>query len=345
VKPATSPHSQPLGGRLLYVDTAAGAFSHHRASDLPSLLAAGDLVVVNDAATMPASLCVVGRDMEVRLVRRGKTDRDFTAVLFGSGDFRLPTEERPEPAKVYPGERLDLGGGLAADVTGVDAGEPRLVDLRFNAEGARLWVLLYQRAKPIQYAYLQNAVPLWEFQNRFAARPWALEMPSAGRALTWDLLFELRKRGIGLAHVTHAAGISSTGSAKLDSLLPLPERYEIGGAAVEAIAAARSAGGRVVAVGTTVVRALEASYAERGALVAGPGEARLVLGPGFRPKVVDGVLSGMHEPATSHFALLEAFAGRPLLERAFLAAERAGYLQHEFGDTTLVLPQRPRTAR
>jgi len=340
MKPATSPRAQPDGSRLLYVDPAAASFFHHRASDLPSLLAAGDLVVVNDAATMPASFRVEGRDMEVRLVRRGKSDRDFTAVLFGAGDFRVPTEERPDPAKVGRGERLDLGGGLAADVMSVDAGEPRLIELRFNVEGARLWTLLYQRAKPIQYAYLQNAVPLWDFQNRFAARPWAFEMPSAGRALNWDLLCELRARGVGLAHVTHAAGISSTGSARLDALLPLPERYEIGGAAVEAIAATRATGGRIVAVGTTVVRALEASYAERGALVAGPGEARLVIGPGFRPKIVDGVLSGMHEPATSHFALLEAFASRALLERALAAAERAGYVQHEFGDATLVLPHR-----
>jgi S-adenosylmethionine:tRNA ribosyltransferase-isomerase len=192
----------------------------------------------------------------------------------------------------------------------------------------------------VQYAYLEKELSLWHFQNRYASRPWALEMPSAGHWLTWQLLIELGERGIELAHVTHAAGISSTGSEKLDRMLPLPERYDIDTAAVQAVSSAKKRGGRVVAVGTTVVRALESTFAERGVLSPGEGEARLILGRGFRPKVVDGVLSGMHELATSHFALLEAFASRPLLEKALQTADRAGYLQHEFGDATLVLRSR-----
>jgi S-adenosylmethionine:tRNA ribosyltransferase-isomerase len=162
-------------------------------------------------------------------------------------------------------------------------------------------------------------------------------MPSAGHFLTWELLIALRARGVGLAHLTHAAGISSTGSAEIDRRFPLAERYEIGERTAEAVRATRQKGGRVVAVGTTVVRALEASFAELGQVRASAGLARLVLGPGFRPKVVDGVLSGMHEKGTSHFALLEAFAQADLLRSALEAAESEAYLQHEFGDATLVL--------
>jgi S-adenosylmethionine:tRNA ribosyltransferase-isomerase len=340
MRAATLPRSVPGTERLLYVDPRKQTFSHHRVGEIASLLAPNDLLVVNDAATMPASLRVVGGELEVRLVQRGKSDREWKAVLFGEGDFRVPTEQRPEPRRVTAGERLDFGAGLEADVLHVDAERRRLVNLRFNLIGAPLWVALYRQARPVQYAYLERELELWHFQNRYVARPWALEMPSAGHCLSWELLLELRARRIAVAQVTHAAGISSTGSTDLDRMLPLAERYEIDASAVEAVRATKERGGRVVAVGTTVVRALEACVAEHSLLLAGQGEARLVIGPGFRPRVVDGVLSGMHEPATSHFALLEAFASRALLQEAISAADRAGYLEHEFGDVALVLPSR-----
>lgn len=336
MKPAAMP--RPVAEqRLLRVDPTRGGYSHHRIDELPALLLPGDLMVVNDAATLPASLRIIGRDAEVRLVRRRESDSEWTAVLLGKGDFRTPTEERPDPPPVLCGERLELEGGIVAWVTGVDPEEPRLVDLRFSLSGADLFRALYRGARPVQYAYVARELELWDFQNRFAARPWALEMPSAGHFLTWELIMALRARGVGLAHVTHAAGISSTGSARLDRRFPLNERYEIGDAAVRRVLETKEKKGRVIAVGTTVVRALEASHAEHGQLTAGPGEARLLLGPGYRPGIVDGVLSGMHENTTSHFALLEAFASGTLLRASLDAAESAGYLQHEFGDATLVL--------
>ena len=337
MKPATRPRAELGTERLLYVDPGENRFSHHVVGDLAALLRAGDLLVVNDAATLPASLFVSGQPLEARLVRRGPSDAEWTAILLGAGDFRAPTEERAPPRTVREGERLDFGDDLSATVVAVDAELPALIDIRFDREGAALLSALYRRGRPVQYAYLERELSLWDFQNRFAARPWALELPSAGHCLTWDLLLRLRARGIALAHLTHAAGISSTGSAALDRRLPFPERYEISPSAVLAIARAKNGGGRIVAVGTTVVRALEACHAEHDGLCAGEGEARLVIGPGFRPRVADGILSGMHEPKTSHYALLQAFARRELLGRAFEAAERAQYLQHEFGDTMLIL--------
>jgi S-adenosylmethionine:tRNA ribosyltransferase-isomerase len=340
VKAAVAP--RPVEAhRLLRIDPALGRHAHHRVDELPNLLSPGDLLVVNDAATLPASLRIAHRDAELRLVRRGESDAEWTAVLFGKGDFRTPTEARAEPPRIVPGEQLELEDGTVVVVTRVDADQPRLVDVRFALSGAELFRALYRAGRPVQYAYLARELELWDFQNRFASRPWAFEMPSAGHFLTWELLLALRARGVGLAHVTHAAGISSTGSLDLDRRFPMPERYEIGNRAIRAIRETKERKGRVVAVGTTVVRALEASHAEHGALEAGSGEARLLLGPGFQPKVVDGILSGMHENGTSHFALLEAFANEDLLRSALVEAERAGYVQHEFGDATLVLPSRP----
>jgi S-adenosylmethionine:tRNA ribosyltransferase-isomerase len=337
MKAAASPRPT-ASHKLLHVDPTRGTHAHHRVRDLPQLLAQGDLLVVNDAATLPASFRIARGDAELRLVRRGETDADWTAVLFGKGDFRTPTEERAEPPRVRVGERIELEGGTFVTVTRVDPEEPRLVDVRFASSGAELFRALYGAGKPVQYAYLAREHELWDFQNAFASRPWALEMPSAGHFLDWEMLLALKARGVGLAHLTHAAGISSTGSPELDRRFPLPERYEISARTVRAVRATREKKGRVVAVGTTVVRALEASHAVNGELVAGTGEARLLLGPGFRPKVVDGILSGMHENGTSHFALLRAFASADLLRDALVEADRAGYLQHEFGDATLLLP-------
>jgi S-adenosylmethionine:tRNA ribosyltransferase-isomerase len=133
--------------------------------------------------------------------------------------------------------------------------------------------------------------------------------------------------------------MSSTGGAALDGRLPVPERYAVPEATRDAIFRAKGRGGRVVAVGTTVVRALEASALDHGGtLTATEGVAKLLIGPGFRPRVVNGLLSGMHPPGTSHFSLLGAFAKRPLLDRALAHAEASGYLEHEFGDSCLVLP-------
>jgi S-adenosylmethionine:tRNA ribosyltransferase-isomerase len=189
---------------------------------------------------------------------------------------------------------------------------------------------------------VERPLDLWLVQNRYAARPWAVELPSAGRPLTWGLLRALRRHGVELASITHAAGISSTGSDALDQRLPLPERYAVPIDTVAAIRAARRRGGRVIAAGTTVVRALEACALEHGPELAPIEEAEtsLVIGPQLKPRVVGGLLTGIHPAGTSHFELLQAFAPRALLERANMYAEQAGYLQHEFGDSSLIVPMR-----
>ena len=337
--PARAPRA-PLAERLLHVDSSARTFADRRIAELPSLLGAGDLVVVTDAATLPASLRATNHVVELRLLAR-RADGTFRAVAFGAGDFRLPTEARPEPPRFSRGSALSFGE-LGALVVGVDADEPRLLDVRFDRDGQRLFEALYRVGSVVQYAYVERPLELWDVQNRFASRPWAFEPPCAGRPLTFALLGELRARGVELAVLTHAAGLSSTGSASLDRRLPMPEASDVPLATVRAIEATKTRGGRVVAVGTTVVRALEGRALKAPRLSAGRNETSLVIGAGFRPRVVDAVLSGLHAPGTSHFALLEAFAERSLLFGAVEHAARAGYLEHEFGDSCLVLPSSSR---
>jgi S-adenosylmethionine:tRNA ribosyltransferase-isomerase len=326
--------------RLLHLDPRARRFRDKSLAELPALLRPGDLVVVNDAATLPGSLPAVGprgEPVEVRLLGEAGAGR-WRAVLFGEGDWHIRTEERPAPPALRPGNTLRLAG-LRATLLSVWYVSPRLVDLRFDLEGAALWSALYRLGRPVQYAHLEAGLALADVQTAYASRPWAAELPSAGRPLRWELLLDLKRRGIGLAALTHAAGLSSTGDPALDRALPLPERYDIPAETVEAVDGARSGRGRVVAIGTSVVRALEGCALRHGGrVVAGQGTTGLVVGPGFVPRVVAGLLTGFHEPGSSHLGLLRAFAPPPLLDLAYAHAEAEGYRGHEFGDSSLILP-------
>jgi len=348
---AVTPARAPRGAmRLLALDTARGRWTDGDMGDLPQLLQQGDLLVLNDAATLPASLPARtsgGDTIELRLAGQdAEGGPEFWAVAFGAGGWRQRTEDRPAPPSIPAGSTLFVGrtgaagvpDELPAQVCAVSPLSPRLLRLRFAAGGDSLWPALYRHGRPVQYSHLARPLDLWDVQTPYHARPWAMEMPSAGRGLTLPRLQELRRAGVRLATLTHAAGLSSTGDAALDAALPLPERYEIPPATVRALGETRAAGGRVVAVGTTVVRALESAAAAGGlgAPRAGAGTATLRIGPGFRPRVVDGLLTGVHDDGTSHFELLKAFAPEPLLEQALRHAQEAGYLGHEFGDALLI---------
>jgi S-adenosylmethionine:tRNA ribosyltransferase-isomerase len=338
---ASRPRPEPLDERLLAIDPRTEIVRDARIRDLPSFLARGDVVVVNDAATLPASLTAADGRFEIRLLGQSRTGERYDAVLFGEGDFRTPTERRAPPPTLEVGERVTLSGGLEARVTRVDGEEPRLVEIEFDHTAEDFYRGLYAGGRPIQYAHVPEPLDLWTVQNRFSSRPWAFEAPSAGRPITWSTLLGLKRAGIGVAWVTHAAGISSTGSDTIDRKFPMRERYAVGPEAVKAVERAKEDGGRVLAVGTTVVRALESAVLEHaGALEPADSETSLVIGPGFRPLVVDGVLSGMHSRGTSHYSLLRAFAPEALLDRALAHAEAEGYLEHEFGDSCLILGSR-----
>ena len=299
-------------------------------------LARGDVLVLNDAATFPASLWATtarGEAVEARLFDGDGTH--WRAVLFGRGDWRTRTEDRPAPPRVAAGERLRFGE-LTARVAGVSELSPRLIDLDFDADAPTAWRHIFEAGRPVQYAYRPEAEPLWAFQNAYAARPWAAEQPSAGRPLTMELLLGARRRGVELRLLTHATGLSSTGDATLDAALPLPERYEIPAATAAAVNEAVHDGRRVVAVGTSVMRALESSVLRDGVVRAGQGSAELIIDERHEPKVVSGLLSGIHVPGESHWRLLRSLASQQALETAYAAAKRERLEAHERGDAALL---------
>lgn len=174
---------------------------------------------------------------------------------------------------------------------------------------------------------------LWDVWTSIASLPVAFEPPSASFVVDWRLTRALRERGIGFATISVAAGISSTGDAVLDARLPLDEPYRISRTAARAIANLKVAGGRLVAVGTTVVRALEHSAGAHGRVRAGDGLATQRIGPDSRLLVVDAILTGTHQPGVSHYELLHAFADDETLAMASAELDAFGYRTHEFGDS------------
>jgi S-adenosylmethionine:tRNA ribosyltransferase-isomerase len=372
--------------RLLLLDRDSGAVGHHRFDELPRLLRPGDLVVVNDSRTLPASLLgrtAGGAALEIRLAARdggvrgtpptrgapppagpptgvagGSGGEDRWAALplgvpAGGGDPALvPTDARPAPPPLPPGERLVFGGGLTATVLGPHEEAPPLVWLAFDAGGERLAEALHRAGRPVRYAYVPRPWPLHHYQTMFAAAPGSAEMASAGRPFTVQTVRALRDRGIGLATISLHAGLSTYGDPAVDRRFVPAEAYRVPEATAAAVERCRAAGGRVVAVGTTVVRALETAAglstgesqggspdpSEAGGTVrAGAGVSRLRIRPGHRLLAVDGLLTGLHEPEASHLDLLGAFVDPEVLARAYRVALDAGYLWHEFGDVCLVI--------
>ena len=338
MKAADGPKPASLQTKLLLIDPVTPITRATTLAELPELLNPGDVVVVNDAATQPASFFDRSRGLEVRLVGHTAHKREFRAVLLGQGDHRTPTEARPAPGAVPVDGWLTLGHDLQARVESFDRDTSSAV-LRFEYEPAALLERLYRAGRPIQYAHVPEPLELWDVQSRFAVRPWAFEFASAGRALSGELLLSLAFRNIEVVSLTHAAGVSATGNARFERLLPLEERYEIPEATARSVNRARRRAGRVLAVGTTVVRALECNALEHGEVTAGPGLARGSIAGQHALQIVSGVLSGLHEAATSHFQLLEAFAERAQLVSAIELAEQEDFRQHEFGDFCLVLPK------
>ena len=339
--PANTPNQRPPDARLLVAD-ASGRLRHASRDRLPYLLRPGDLLVANDAATLPASLCGkhlrTGTEIEVRLAGRrsiaADAVREFDAVVFGPGDYLTRTEDRPAPPALRPGDSLALGP-LRATVQRL-LGHPRLVALRFAGRPDAIRADIARHGRPIQYAHVEQPLALWDVWTSIAAVPVAFEPPSAGFILDWRMMGQLAERQIGFATLTHAAGISSTGDAQLDARLPFDEPYLLPESTVHAIERTRARGSRVVALGTTVVRALEHAGAGGTPLRSGADIATQRIGRDTRLRITDAIVTGTHEPRSSHYDLLRAFAGASLLERISEQLEHDAYRTHEFGDSLLL---------
>jgi len=334
---ATAPAPRRPDARILTVGPG-GELRVAPRTALPELLRPGDLLVANDAATLPASLRGwhrrSGAVIEIRLAGRRSLRYDdvraFTAVAFGAGDHRTRTELRPLPPEMEAGDVLELGS-LRAMVRAL-LGHPRLLRLKFDGSPADVWAGIAGHGRPIQYAHVPEPLALWDVWTRVAAHPVAFEAPSAGFVLDWKLLGRLAGQGVGFATLTHAAGLSSTGDPFLDVRLPFDEAYSIPEATVRAIEAAQ----RVVAVGTTVTRALEHAASRHGGVRPGPGLGTQRIGAETELAVVDALLTGGHEPCASHYMLLRAFAEDRVLRGMTATLEREAFRSHEFGDAVLL---------
>ncbi|MFL9872483.1 S-adenosylmethionine:tRNA ribosyltransferase-isomerase [Paraburkholderia megapolitana] len=341
MRAATVPIQRPRDARLLTVDRY-GRIDEHPRTAFADLLRPDDCVIANDAATLPASLHGIhersGNVIEVRLAGRtslaGDAMNRFSAVVFGTGDFHTLTEERAAPPDLHRGDGLIFGADGATIVRLL--GHPRFVELHFDGDTAQVWRTLASHGKPVQYAHLADPLALWDVWTPIAAQPVAFEPPSAGFVLDWSTLDALHARGVPFATLTHAAGLSSTGDATLDQRLPLDEPYRIPVATAALVETTRARGGRVVAIGTTVVRALEHAAAIDGAVHPGDGIATQRIGPHTRLRAVDVIVSGTHEPDSSHYALLRAFADASTLARVTATLEAHRYRTHEFGDSIWV---------
>jgi S-adenosylmethionine:tRNA ribosyltransferase-isomerase len=315
--------------RLMVAMRRDGRIVHARFDDLPSFLDPGDLVVVNVSATRPAALAATredGTSLELHLsspVPRGAAADWVVELRWGGSPF----------PGVTPGERLDLPAGGRVRILAPYAGGRRLWLARLDVPG-RVESYLRQHGRPIRYGYVPEEWPLDAYQNAYALEPGSAEMPSAGRPFTAELVTRLVAHGILIAPVTLHTGVSSPERHEP----PYPERYRVPLETARLVNAVHGWGGRVVAVGTTVVRALETTAQPGGHVTAGEGWTNLLVTPERGLWAVDGLLSGWHEPAASHIQLLQAAAGEELLERCYREALERGYLWHEFGDSHLVLP-------
>jgi S-adenosylmethionine:tRNA ribosyltransferase-isomerase len=308
--------------RMLVSRRATGEISHQRFRDLPGLLLPGDLLVVNDTGTLPAQ------------VRAGRLAVHFSTPL---PDGAWLVELRQVKNKIslpnghgFTGQVIDLPAGAILTLLGQATG--RLWRARLSAA---VVPYLLRHGVPIKYSYVRRDWPMSAYQTVFARHPGSAEMPSASRPFTPAVVTELVARGVLIAPVTLHAGVSSL-EADED---PYPEPYDVPPATARLVNHVRAHGRRVLAAGTTVVRALEtAAVAGDGQVVPSAGWTSHVVTPQTGVRVVDGLLTGLHEPRSSHLRMLAAFAGPELLSRCYQAAITSGYLWHEFGDVHLLLP-------
>jgi S-adenosylmethionine:tRNA ribosyltransferase-isomerase len=291
---------------------------HAAFRDLPSFLDRGDLLVVNTSATLPAALRA--GDAELRLSTQVDPGRWLVELRTSGGErFRGGRE----------GERIALPEGRSATLLARHAGG-RLWLARVDVDEA----YLRRHGRPIRYGYVPREWPIEAYQTVFAREPGSAEMPSAGRPFTAELVTEVVARGVLVAPVTLHTGVSSPEHDEA----PYAERYRVPASTARLVNAVHEWGGRVVAVGTTVVRALETVADADGHVHEGHGWTSHIVTPEERVRAVDGLLTGWHEPESSHLRMLEAIAGAELVERSYCAAQAHGYLWHEFGDVHLILP-------
>jgi S-adenosylmethionine:tRNA ribosyltransferase-isomerase len=318
------------GVRLLVSEGATGRVAHHRFADLPGLLRAGDVLVVNTSATLPAAVPVVGRDPGGAVDSVGSVDSVDLVVHFSTelpgGTWLVELRRGGERFRGgRAGERYPLPGGASVTLR-----EPfsagRLWESDVDTFGRGVPAYLATHGRPIRYSYVRERWPLSYYRTVFGVTPGSAEMPSASRPFTEAVVTRLVALGVQFAPVLLHTGVASPEAHER----PYPERFAVPRTSRDVVARARADGRRVIAVGTTAVRAIESDGDE--------GWTDLIVTPERGVRHVDGLLTGFHEPRASHLDMLAAVAGQDLLADTYREAIAAGYLWHEFGDVNLLLP-------
>ena len=306
--------------RLLVSDRSSGATIDAHFRELPRFLRRGDLVVVNTSATLPAALTALREDGEEIALHWSTSLPAGLSVV------------EPRHVEVRPGETLTLPGNARATLLAPYRDSLRLWIAQLEV-GLPIADYLRRWGRPISYSYISERFPLSAYQNVYAQTEGSAEMASAGRAFTRAMLACLRHSGVRLGKLVLHAGVASLELHER----PAEEWYEVPLRTAELVRDAKAAGGRVIAVGTTVVRALESSVDAQGHPIASKGWTDLVITPERGVRVVDGLLTGLHEPRATHLQMLEAIAGRATIEQAYRIALDREYLWHEFGDLHLIV--------
>ncbi len=311
--------------------------SHHVAADLPQVLRPGDLLVVNNSGTLAAALEGVLPDgapvaVHVSSAEPGAGGEYLVELRNPRQGTTLPFARGTSPAT--PSLVIALPGGGALRLTASFTERLWYAHFRLPGRGGGSVVgYLGRHGKPIRYSYVDRDWPLSAYQTVFAVEPGSSEMPSAARPFTAELVAALVARGVLIAPITLHTGVASPEAHEA----PYAERYRVPESTARLVNHVRGSGGRVVAVGTTAVRALESAVGADGAVRAADGWTDLIITPERGVRAVDGLLTGWHEPRASHLLMLEAVAGRPLLDLCYAEAIRERYLWHEFGDVNLLL--------
>ncbi|HEY8081276.1 MAG TPA: S-adenosylmethionine:tRNA ribosyltransferase-isomerase [Acidimicrobiales bacterium] len=316
--------------RLLVAHRESGELVHTTFRHLPQFLDAGDLVVVNTSATIPAAIDARGTDGSDAVIHLSTCLTEGLWVVEprrreGQGSARWSDGTVPR--------RFELGRRASVELMEPFLESNRLWVARLSLPTATLaWLAVHGR--PIRYSYVEQAWPLSSYQNVYATEPGSAEMPSAGRPLSMRVITELVAKGVSVAPIVLHTGVASLEADEH----PYPERVRVPPSTAAHINETHRAGGRVIAVGTTVVRAVETAAGHDGIVAPVDDWTDLIVTPERGVRAIDGIVTGWHEPAASHLDLLEAIARPDLLQRSYEASLAAGYLWHEFGDSHLVIP-------
>lgn len=312
--------------KMMVLERTSGNVKHDKFFDLDQYLNPGDILVLNNSRTIPAILKadwhrngkLIKKEIEIRLARK-KNDSTWEVLIVADA--------------VKTGDQFCFEENLHAKVIGEVFNSPLKI-VQFSVQGKNLFEAFYSLGEPVRYEYIEQPWKLDYYQTVFASQPGSVEMPSAGRAFSWELLFKLQRKGIKIAYLQLHTGLSYLLD---DNYVHSPEEnyeeYVIAQEDMKAIMETKAAGGKVIAVGTTVVRALETAIKTSILL----GWTNLYVSAEYKLQVVDGIITGFHEPKASHLDMLTAFVNEKKLFSAYDMAIEKKYLWHEFGDINLII--------